>query len=836
MKISRKVNLSLLILCFLSTTAFITQDEPFAGLLSKLTEYNKNNQQEKVHLHLDKPHYAVGDDIWFKAYVLNTVTTQPSQISNTLYVELINSKDKISKLLRIPMSYGMGWGDFKLADSLPEGNYRIRAYTRWMRNAGSEFFYDKTIKIGRSDRFNSDVAKATKPKTHETNETRISTANKIDLQVFPEGGNLVENIPSKVALKVTGTDGLGKDAIVSIKDQTGAELSQAKTKHMGMGMLVLNPQPGQNYTANISFTDGSSKTIPLPKALPSGYVLSTNAADSSKIGVKIMISQDLIGKGDLSILATHNNNIYYSAKVISDKQVTSLNLPTNKIPSGILRLTLFDPNSNPVAERLVFVNNLSDKLDVQMEGSLTQSTPKAKITSKFKSVHGEKSTPGSFSISVTNASKVEPDELNESNIFTDFLLTSDLSGYIEKPNYYFLKKVADTRSNLDLLLMTQGWRRFVWKDFLNNTIKPVTFQPEKLLVISGTITNYGGKPAAKTKVSLLSTANKLFLIDTLTDENGHFAFKEMFFGDSTKFAVRAETEKGKSNVDIKMDVTPGHVVQKNQNTGNIEININEALASYLTKSDNYFEEMARIGRIKNSINLETVNIIGQKKTVTESTNFNGPGNADYIFTSEEIETKRDLFHALMGRVPGINFRAVRDGVYMPYLNKAQTAIAATSSNFSPMKIIVDGIEIDTTVQPEKINDIVFTEVESIEVLTSGALSFLYGTAGGVIIITSKKGGRDINSIAAAPGTLAYIPEGYYTSREFYMPKYEPNVNNKHTDFRTTIYWKPNLITDLDGQASFEYYNANEPGTYRVVIEGIDAAGNLARKVYNYEVN
>jgi hypothetical protein len=829
MKISKKINLSFLILCFVLTTAFVTQDDPFASLLSKLTEYNKNNQQEKVHLHLDKPYYAVGDDIWFKAYVLNTVTSEPSQISNTLYVELINPADKVSKQLKIPMSFGMGWGDFKLADSLPEGNYRIRAYTRWMRNAGSEFFYDKTIKIGRSDRFKSDAAKVN-VKTPANNTTGTTTASKIDLQVFPEGGNLVENIPSRLAIKLVGNDGLGKDATVSIKDQTGAELSQTETKHMGMGVVILNAQPGQTYTANVKFADGSSKSTPIPKAIPTGYVLSANTADSTKIAIKIFLSQDLLGKGDLKILAQHNNNIFYSAKVPSEKQVTSINLPNDKIPSGILRLTLFAPDNTPVCERLVFVNNQADKLDVQMENQTKTSARKAKVTGKFKSVTAGKPTPASFSVSINNISKIPTDELNESNILTDLLLTSDLGGYVEKPNYYFLKKDADTRSNLDLLLMTQGWRRLVWKDFLNNTVKPVTFQPEKLLVISGTITNYGGKPAAKTKVSLLSTANKLFLIDTLTDENGHFAFKEMFFGDSTKFAVRAETEKGKSNVDIKMDVTPGHVVQKNQNTGDIEININEALASYLTKSDNYFEEIARATQVRNSINLETVNIVGQKKTkVTESANFNGPGNADYVFTADVLETKQNLYQVLMGRVAGLNFRTNDEGVQIPYLTKAQFGSTQTSSN---MKVIVDGMEIDSSM----IGDIVLAEVQSIEVLTSQALSFVYGTSGGVIIITSRKGGRDVNSIAAAPGTLAYTPEGYYTSREFYMPKYEPNVNNKPTDFRTTIYWKPNLITDIDGNASFEYYNANEPGTYRVVIEGIDAVGSLARKTYTYGVN
>ncbi len=138
------------LLSIFSFSAFITDDDPITALLKKLDEFSTKYAQEKVYLHLDKPYYAIGDNIWFKGYIINAKTSAPSTLSKILYVELINEKDSVKKQLKLPMESGITAGDFKLTDSLSEGNYRIRAYTQWMRNAGPNFFFDKTIKIGNS--------------------------------------------------------------------------------------------------------------------------------------------------------------------------------------------------------------------------------------------------------------------------------------------------------------------------------------------------------------------------------------------------------------------------------------------------------------------------------------------------------------------------------------------------------------------------------------------------------------------------------------------------------------------------------------------------------------
>ena len=126
----------------LSLFAFIKFD-PFDDFLKKIETYVQEHPQEKAYLHLDKPYYAVGEDIWFKAYVTDTRSDKLSTLSSVLYVELIDAADSIKTQLKLPLVNGLSFGDFKLGDSIPEGNYRIRAYTQLMRNLGPDYFYDK---------------------------------------------------------------------------------------------------------------------------------------------------------------------------------------------------------------------------------------------------------------------------------------------------------------------------------------------------------------------------------------------------------------------------------------------------------------------------------------------------------------------------------------------------------------------------------------------------------------------------------------------------------------------------------------------------------------------
>lgn len=886
--------LYIFILSVFSFSAFSAEDDPFAALLKKLEEFTKKYPQEKVHLHLDKPYYAIGDDIWFKAYVVDAKTSFASTLSNILYVELINDKDSVTKQIKLPLQGGITWGDFKLTDTLSEGNYRIRAYTQWMRNAGPAFFFDKTIKVGNSwtndvftktssqlsteggvdklsstiqfnDKDNSPYANTEityevkannknisrgKQTTNSSGEITIAfnnsslstnggkivttitvnkqkitktipiktTSNLTDVQFFPEGGTLVEGLPSKVGVKAINANGLGEDVSGSVIDNDGMEILKFKTIHLGMGSLFLNPIAGKSYTAKVKFANGSEKIMALPKIEKSGYVVSINNTDSVKVGVKIMLSTDLLNKGELKLMAHHNGGVYFVGKIPTAKQVVNVSIAKNELLSGIVQFTLFNADNLPVSERIIFVNNSNDKIDLALQDLKPSYAKREKIALFFHAKNNAQPVRGSFSVAITSTAQITPDLENESNILTSLLLSSDLTGYIEKPNSYFLNKDAKTLANLDVLLLTQGWRKINWQQINANLQAPLSFEAEKTMKISGKITK-GGKPAANGKVSLFSSSGGFFAIDTLSNEKGEFNFDQIIFTDSAKFVVQARTDKNNKNVQIDLDVIPGQVVTANKNSGDIEVNVNETMMAYLQQSNLYFDDQYRKGLLNKTIILKEVNVVGKKNPSPNSSNLNGGGNADAIITAKELQNTFSLSQYLMGRVAGVT---VRNG--MAYMMRG---------NQAPMSIFMDGMNMG---EGFVLDDVIVQDIETVEVLKSIGNTAIYGSNGsnGILLITTKRGGSTESYNRYSPGIVTYSPKGYYNGRQFYSPKYDV-AKDKKPDLRTTIYWNPHLISDTEGKVSLDYYNTDQLGTYRLVIEGIDVLGNLARKVYTYEV-
>ncbi|MFC4212056.1 TonB-dependent receptor plug domain-containing protein [Pedobacter lithocola] len=884
------------LIVFLGFAAFTIDDDPFAQFIKKLDEYTNKFQQEKVYLHLDKPYYAIGDDIWFKAYVFNTKTQLPTDISKILYVELINEKDSLKRQIKLPLMGGITWGDFKLTDSLGEGNYRIRAYTNYMRNYGTDFFFDKTIKIGNSwankvftvtdykftKENNSDKVAANihfedkagvaykenevsyevqldfktvargKTKTDlqgnalinfESNQSIAnkkgkilatitldnkqkivkaipitSTSNDVDVQFLPEGGNLIEELPQKIAIKAINGTGKGEDITGKIIDETGAEITSIATSYLGMGNFILNVQPGKTYTAKIKFQDGSQKDFKLPIAQKSGYALTINNLDTGKVSVKILASANLTNSDELKIVAQQGGNIYYVSKAKVDKQVLSAIIPRSKLPTGIIQFTLFSASNQPIAERLIFNKSKLDVIDLKLNTAGISGEKKGKSAFTFDALDQQKPVIGSFSASVTNASKVTPDEDNESNIFATLWLTSDLAGYIEKPNHYFLNDDTKTAQELDNLMLTQGWRRFLWRNVINNAGPAITFQPEKTTSISGVVKK-GGKPVANGKVMLLSTKGGFFVIDTVTNAEGRFNFDNLVFSDSTKFIVQARTKTDRKFVEITVDAVPYQIVTKNKNSADVDVNVNNSLMKYIKESDNYFNEMTRLGLLERTIKLDEVVITEKRVVAKNSANLNGAGNADFVLTAKDLTSCAQLSQCLNGRLPFVIFRG---GI--PY---------STRSPNTPMNIILDGMQ----VEPDFLDNLNPNDIETIEVLRTIANTAIYGSqgGGGVLIITTKRGGSEISYNTYTPGVVVVNKKGFSTSRDFYSPKYDAQTSSAKADYRSTIYWNPQVVADKDGKAKFDFYNADEPGTYRVVLEGVNAEGHLGRKIFTYDV-
>jgi len=882
----------------------LADDDILQKIVNQVNKWAVEQPQEKVYMQLDKPYYAVGDDIWFKAYVTLGGKHQLSALSGVLNVELINDRDSIKKALKLPIEAGVAWGDIKLSDSLfTEGSYHIRAYTNYMRNAGSDYFFDQTIVIGNAItnsvftkvkytyaplenghqkvkavitytdvdgkpypnsevdydvKLNAQSVIKGKGLTDEQGNLTVNYVNnspaqisygtivtgfkppfaakviknipinvmagKVDVQFFPESGSLINGIRTRVAFKAINANGLGVDIKGIVVDNKNQQITEIKTQHLGMGVFFIVPEAGNNYYAKLTYPDGTIGTVPLPATVNDGYVMNVYNADPNHITVKISAGNISFQKDqntDMYLVAQSCGNIIYTSKTKLTTPTYSTQITKSRFPTGITQFTLFSNTGQPLNERIIFIQNL-DELKFTLNTAKTTYTPREKVKLDF-AVQNKNNQPvtGSFSVSVIDESKLRTEEMDESTILSNILLTSDIKGYIEKPNYYFTNISEKTTADLDVLMLTQGYRRFDWKKIISNDFPLLAFQPEKSISISGYIKTPGGKPVPKAKVMLLSNKGGLITIDTVADETGHFSFDNLMFTDDTKFLVKARNAKGGERVEVIMDKPLPQAITSNNGKSGIWSN-NTDMEIYLQNSKKQYDEFLKYGMIKKNHILKEVAINEKKPELRRTANLNGDHGYDYLVKADKLFCPT-LSGCLIGLIPGVT---VKKGV--AYSNKYS----------GPMLIVLDG----TPMFDMNLDDLNINDILSIEALTSLHYAAIYGSRGsnGVLVVTTKQTPEEyaegMRTASYTPGIAVFNAVGFYAAREFYSPRYDdPKANVKVADLRTTIYWKPNIITDKEGNASVEFFNADSPGTYKVTVEGIDADGNIGRQIFRYKV-
>ena len=816
----------------------ITPDSVLVKNLNQKIAAFTGGHIEKAYLHFDKPYYATGDTIYFKAYVTDGAKHELSTWSEVLNADLVNSDNKIARSVKLQLTNGLGWGTFVLTDTLSGGNYHIRAYTNWMRNASNDYFFDQAITIGsvsgtKVPEGGSIAAKSKQP--------LVAALNKSDVQFLPESGNMLAGVKTKIAVKAISPDGFGTEIKGIITDNENKPAGTFTTTHLGMGVFEFIPAAGKTYKATITFADGSSTLVDLPKASDTGYQINIDNTNAGIIKINVAGGkQNPLDK--VTLVGQSGGGVYFSAKN-TDAGKFSLAVSKKEFPTGIVQFTLFDANGLPLNERLVFVNN-NDQLNLDVSTGQTAYATRHKVlvTIQAKNKLNQPAI-GNFSVAVTDEAKVPIDEANENTILSKLLLTSELKGYIEQPNYYFTNVTDKTGADLDALMLTHGYHRFEWKQVLDNAQHQVTYQPEKALEIAGLVKK-GSKPLANQKVTLFAKSATNFFKDTVTDANGRFVFKNLVFGDSTKFVVQAKVAKGQDNVVLTVDTPatpailrslPGWNAAAGGKAGNGFYEID--MSAYIQNSKQFNMEQQKYGINKHPLLLKGITVKDKKgqDTFEHSDNLNGKGSADQVITAKDLEMLGcgRLRDCLIAKMTNIDFK--NGYFYVRKLGGLDVRVANVKPD--PMKVIIDGTMQEN--EPNLLDNVIVGDVESVEVLDNMHTTAIYGTQGsaGLFVITLKRGRKLNNYYHYSPGVVTYMPKGFYLAKEFYSPQYDnPQTNQKMADLRSTIYWNPTVVTGQDGKASIEFFNADGKGTYRVLVEGIDVEGNLGRQVYRYKVD
>jgi drug/metabolite transporter (DMT)-like permease len=758
--------------------------------VNKLQNYFSTYDPERAYLQFDRPYYSAGDTIFFKAYVTEGGYRKLSALSGVLYVDLINTKNEIDQSVKLRLENGVCWGVFALPDSVRGGNYRVRAYTEWMRNLGELDFFDQYIPVG-------------------ILVNRAVPKNKAVVQWFPEGGTLVAGIKTKMAFKVTGIDGLGINVKGVIVDKGDKQVCSFESSHLGMGYFYLYPDKYNAYRAKLSFSDGSQTIVNLPKTDSSGISLSVVNDSTPAVSITVKANAAYYrtnkNKDFLLVIYSGGNAMKYSFK--QETPTVAFDIAKKALRTGISKFTLFNQDGEPMCERSLFVQNDDQlKLQIQVDKPGYGKREKVRLLLNAKNQVGMSSN-GHFSVTVADETKLSINENSERNIETGLLLALELKGYVEQPNYYFNDTSEAAKENLDLLMLTQGYRNFEWKRVLGNDSAGLVFHPEKGLEIGGKITDLSNLPVADGTVTFVPSRGGP-LVTSKSDKNGIFSFSNLVFIDTLHGVLSAVNSKGSNTTRITY-FKANHKPPKVHDL----VYALPSSSALPTMADTSVPSSGR-GTLLQPVMVKSVTHDNQYRTQSLA----GAGFADQVIHFDDLQrVGEQLSTRLNGRLRGVVFI---NGV--PYLTTSVQNSNMPNEHVEPMLIVLDGTEIRAG-RSLKIDDIPADEVETVEVLKTTSTS-MYGMEGsyGVLIITTRNGSGENKDISSV-GVLPITPVGFC------------NVPGSYSGLRSTIYWNPEIRTDSDGNSSVEYYNADRPGIYKIIVEGIDDNGNLGRLVYRYKV-
>ena len=856
-----------ILFCFAPLSGQNVQDTIIAyfNLLEKVP-------QEKLYLHLDKPFYGAGEKIWFKGYLVNSVTHQDNTQSNFIITELVNRSDSIVERKKIRRD-SLGFHNaFTLPPTLPAGDYYLRGYSNWMLNQEPEFFYSRNLKIGNSldntivsnieyqqedeshytakVRFTSNTQEAFgntairyryiengkikdkgKRKTDENGLISISLPDlkpiatrhievefddpqyiykktfylpsftkDFDVKFFPEGGALLTVAHQNIAFKAQGSDGFSTEIEGFLFDANGDTLTAFRSEHDGMGVFTLNPTVGNSYYVIAKSGDGISKRFDLPAVEEKGITLSMTHY-KKEIRYEIQKTEATEWPQKLFLIAHTRGKLVILQPVSIDRTFGRMN--DSLFNAGITHFMLIDQQGNALSECLVFI---PDRNPHQWQILADKPTyGKREKVSLQISAKDDNGTPveGSFSISITDRKSIRPDSLAD-NIVSNFLLTSDLKGYVENPGYYFLQQDLRTLRTVDFLMMTHGWRRHHIQNVLTAPSMNLTNYMEKGQTISGRIKGFFGGNVKKGPICILAPKQNI-IATTTTDEKGEFIVNTSF-RDSTTFLVQARTKRGFAGVDIVID-TPQYPATSHKSP------FHDGTATFMedyllnTRDQYYMKGGMRV------YNLKEVVVTGSRKKASSESIYTGGINT-YTIEGDRLEGfgAQTAFDAVT-RLPGIS---VTNGNEIHIRNNPEQPVIVVDD-----VVYEDDNDILTMIQT--------SDMSSLSLLR-GADAAILGSRGsaGAIVITLKDG-KDIPA-RPAQGIITCTPLGYSDSVEFYHPTYDTpeKKNDQRSDLRSTIYWNPTLQLDANGKATIEYYTPDSTAPEDITIEGVDKNGKVCR--------
>ena len=808
--------LFVLIFLFQASCVFAQEKESF----TPLCEQNVFLFQEKLHLHTDRDHYLAGDTVWLRAHCVDARSHRPVAESRYVYVELHDDEGKLARRIKLLARDGRYAGYLPLpADA--GGDYALVAYTLFMANQGSDYFFKKPISVAplRPD-----------AKVGARTERRIGA---FDVQFFPEGGYLIDDIRCRVAFKALADDGLSVEVEGVIRNARGEVVDSIRSLHAGMGCAAFTPRDGERYYAECSSPSGQTRRFELPATDNDACVLRV-LSEEERFTVQVLARRPLPEGLSLALLC--RGNLLY--RETWEPQRPALVFEREGIPGGVLQLLLLDAEGNALSERLLF-NRSEERARVSLAAA-GERAPRRKqtLTVEVRNPDGSPAE-GDFSLAVTDRAAVPRPE--GASICATLLLTSELRGYIEDPDWYFDSAHAAAETALDALLMTQGWRRYDVPALLRGERPALHYPLEAGQEIAGRI-NKGGiwnrkHGLDRYEVQLLAPQWG-YVTSAPVAEDGTFALNGFDFPDSTTFVLRPVGRSGPQRnayITLTRDSFP-EVGELPKRMPEPEEKPYEAQAR---------EYVARRGSTDlRNVTIDTVFVVHHRRDENPEPEHR---LASHSWNEQQIkDSGSETILDFLQRLPGVYVR----GSHIWYHDKVPAFLinGHLDESIAMLENPMGGINyFNKTGQNIKSRKIIYADdyeslptclfyplalVKSIEFIPGGN-SVIWGPGlpnNGIFSITLKKSYELERSFLdeSFNNSTLISPIGYQTPSEFYSPSYPTIVHRlvNTPDYRLTIYWNSQLELNKRGQVLVEFYSSDTSSKYDAVIYGVTKDGKI----------
>lgn len=802
--------------------------------LMKATSFNESYPQEKVYLHFDNTGYFENEMMWFKAYVIRTDRQRATDLSKVLYVELLNNNGDVIKTTKWHIdSHGQANGNMTLDSILGSGFYEVRAYTRHMTNWGTNACFSRVFPIFKKPAKDGDYSnllikktsyKQRTPNFRDPSDTlyRHAIANgyytsnlekTISVRFYPEGGNMIVGKKCRMAMLCVDDNGRAYSGDGYVTNSEGDVLAVVHTDSLGRGVFDVTPDGGELRFQMKNLKD-KHQFFTLPEAKTEGCALRVDAI-SDDMHARISCTDSLYGKM-IAVMLSNNGNVVYCDTMTAVPEI-DIELSREQQKEGVNQFTIIDCRGKVLAERLFFI---CPKPSAQDSIQITSSTQKLMPCGKVElELNGKPNS--SISLSAIDAATMNNGV--QGSMKTWMLLSSEVKGYIHNVDYYFEADDAEHRKAADLLMLTQGWRRYDW-ELMDGHKGLEKMQPiEDNLYIFGQLREFrkrNSRSGVDIEAYLYNANGETIVGKTTTDADGNYAFKIPYVDGEWNMQIYSRINGKRKTfyvgIDRQFSPVPRYLTP-------LEMSALPPVRENLIIGQDSLDEEPFIPIEERDHLLENVTVKVMRRYFT---------NDDYVYKDEEYgRTYAALYYNIDREVDKLR----DEGKFVPpiyefILKKLDADIDVHDLKYTrvserPVEFVINNNRrVGAGVESYWMEDVKSAYIVFDGNVPKGMLGdtnyFMRNYTPVIVYLYT----HIRQTTESQKGLRRTYFQGFNKPETFKMEDY--SVIPPMADFRRTIYWAPDIRTDSSGKAKVEFYNNSVCDRMYISAEGMSDDGTV----------